>query len=212
MQRRAEQIDETRQRITDAAIRLHTTVGPANTSIASIAAEADVTRLTVYRHFADLDAIFQACRGHWLSQNPPPDPEPLIAIDDLEERARFGLARLYGWFRAHADELYPINRDATSMPLSTQAALQKERESIGDRIVGGAHGIAGAPAGQVAVAHHLSNFLTWRSLAIEQGLADADAVDLAVRWLVAAGQPPERSVRPSGCRGAGRRRGAPRRS
>ena len=67
MQRRAEQIDETRQRITDAAVRLHTTVGPANTSIASIAEEAGSRDSTVYRHFADLDALFQACRGHWLA-------------------------------------------------------------------------------------------------------------------------------------------------
>ena len=40
MNRRAEQVDETRERITEAAVRLHTTVGPANTSIAAVAEEA----------------------------------------------------------------------------------------------------------------------------------------------------------------------------
>ena len=53
MQRRAAQVDETRLKITEAAVRLHTTVGPSQTSIAAVAEEAGVTRLTVYRHFAD---------------------------------------------------------------------------------------------------------------------------------------------------------------
>ena len=80
MNRRAEQVDQTRERITAAAVRLHTTVGPSNTSIAAVAEEAGVTRLTVYRHFADLDALFDACRGHWRAANPAPD--------DLESRRR----------------------------------------------------------------------------------------------------------------------------
>ena len=73
MTRRAALVDETRQRITEATARLHTTVGPANTSVASIAEEAGVTRLTVYRHFPDLEVLFQACRAHWRAENPPPD-------------------------------------------------------------------------------------------------------------------------------------------
>src|SRR5665647_2726981 len=68
MRRRAEQVNQTRERITEAAARLHTTVGPAHSSIAAIAEEAGVTRLTVYRHFADLDALFEACRAHWSAK------------------------------------------------------------------------------------------------------------------------------------------------
>lgn len=47
MARRAELVDQTRERITAAAARLHTSIGPANTSVAGIAEEAGVTRLTV---------------------------------------------------------------------------------------------------------------------------------------------------------------------
>ena len=43
MKRRAEQVDETRLRVTEAAVRLHTTVGPAHSSIAAVAEEAGVT-------------------------------------------------------------------------------------------------------------------------------------------------------------------------
>ncbi|HEU4572144.1 MAG TPA: TetR family transcriptional regulator, partial [Candidatus Limnocylindrales bacterium] len=66
MSRRAERVDETRQRITDAAIRLHTSVGPSGTSIAAVADAAGVTRLTVYRHFPDMAALFAACSAHWF--------------------------------------------------------------------------------------------------------------------------------------------------
>ena len=53
MRKRAEQVDQTHQRIVEAAVHLHGTVGPAATTIAGIAEQAGVTRLTVYRHFPD---------------------------------------------------------------------------------------------------------------------------------------------------------------
>src|SRR5262245_53973304 len=61
MQRRAEQVDQTRQRIIDATVQLHGTIGPAATTIAGIAEAAGVTRLTVYRHFPDEATLFEAC-------------------------------------------------------------------------------------------------------------------------------------------------------
>jgi hypothetical protein len=33
-----------------------------------------VTRLTVYRHFPDDDALFGACSAHWIAQQQLPDP------------------------------------------------------------------------------------------------------------------------------------------
>ncbi|HEX7472558.1 MAG TPA: helix-turn-helix domain-containing protein, partial [Candidatus Limnocylindrales bacterium] len=105
MRRRAELVDETRLRITEAAVRLHTTVGPANTSITGIAEEAGVTRLTVYRHFPDLEELFDACRGHWMSEHQPPDLAAWRAIPGLEDRARQAFADLYGWYGQNADDL-----------------------------------------------------------------------------------------------------------
>src|SRR6185295_8878842 len=90
MRRRAELVDETRERIVEAAVRLHTTVGPAHTSISTVADAAGVTRLTVYRHFPDLEHLFVACTSHWLAAHPPPDPAAWGAIADLTERARRG--------------------------------------------------------------------------------------------------------------------------
>ena len=137
MRRRAEQVEETRRRITEAAVRLHTTVGPTRTSIASVAEEAGVTRLTVYRHFSNLDELFVACRAHWMAQQPPPDPSRWPAIGDLETRVHDALTELYGWYRERGAELYPIYRDATSLPTSTQQARAAENRQLGDALVAG---------------------------------------------------------------------------
>ena len=84
--KRAKQTGETRQRIVEAVVELHRTVGPANTSISAIADLAGVQRLTVYRHFEDDAAIFRACTSHYLALNPPPDPVAWQNIADAAER------------------------------------------------------------------------------------------------------------------------------
>src|SRR5450759_489147 len=192
MRRRAEQVDQTRERITEAAARLHTTVGPAHSSIAAIAEEAGVTRLTVYRHFADLDALFEACRAHWSARNPRPDARAWLAIPDLEERARRAFGELYGWYRDHADELYPIYRDAAAMPLSAQQATEAGNRMLADALVAGHAGADTEPHGNGrllrAVVRHLVDFWTWRSLVMQQGLEDREAVNIAVRLLTAVEQ------------------------
>jgi AcrR family transcriptional regulator len=184
MTKRAERIDETRKRITAAAARLHTSVGPANTSVASIADEAGVTRLTVYRHFADLDVLFEACRAHWRAENPPPDVAVWSGIPDLEVRTRTALTRLYGWYRQHADELFPIYRDIATMPTSSQDRMRDENRRLGDLLVGDAAARWSDARLLTAAARHLLDYRTWRSLAIGQGLSDAEAAEIGVRLVV----------------------------
>ena len=189
MRRRAELVDETRLRITEAAVRLHTTVGPANTSITGIAEEAGVTRLTVYRHFPDLEELFDACRGHWMSEHQPPDLAAWRAIPGLEDRARRAFADLYGWYGQNADDLYPINRDTMTMPAGAQEARRAESAAIAGALVDG-HAPEGPPGHRLrAVAGHLVSYWTWRSLVVEQGMTTDEAVDLAVRILTDAGSP-----------------------
>ena len=79
-------------------MRLHTTVGPAQASISAVADAAGVTRLTVYRHFPDLEHLFVACSSHWFAAHPPPDPATWRDIPDLADRARQAFGQLYGWF------------------------------------------------------------------------------------------------------------------
>ena len=53
LKERARRQAETRQRIVEAAVDLHTSVGPARTTISGIAERAGVERHTVYAHFPD---------------------------------------------------------------------------------------------------------------------------------------------------------------
>ena len=185
MRRRAELVDETRQRITDAAIRLHTTVGPSKTSISTIADEAGVTRLTVYRHFANADELFEACRGHWRVQHPRPDTTAWRAIPHLEDRARRAFTELYGWYRQNGADLYPIFRDAEWMPRSSQETARAEARATVEDLVAD-HDTRARGRLLRAAAGHLTGYWSWRSLAIEQGLNDVEAVDLAVGILMGA--------------------------
>ena len=188
MSRRAELVDHTRQRITEAAMRLHTTVGPSQASIAAIAEEAGVTRLTVYRHFRDQEELFSACMGHWATLHPAPDPAAWVAIPDLETRARQALNELYAWYGEVGDELHPIHRDITAVPLGAREAMRAGPLAMAEVIVG-----KDAPSGARGrrlrgVAGHLVSLGTWRSLVVEQGLTTQEAVGLGVDWLLAVAE------------------------
>lgn len=181
MGRRAEQIDRTRQRIVEAAVRLHTTIGPAHTTISVLAEEAGVTRVTVYDHFGDTDELFAACTAHWMGRHPPPDPEAWRAPRSVEGRARLAISELYAWYGRNGDELFPIDRDTESIPPRARAAREAHERSRIDAVVGG-----GAKALLRAAVAHVVSFRTWHSLVVDQHLREQDAVDLAVRFVRAA--------------------------
>jgi AcrR family transcriptional regulator len=60
LKRRAEKQAETRQRIVEATVDLHSTVGPAATTLSMIAERAGVQRHTLYAHFPDERSLFMA--------------------------------------------------------------------------------------------------------------------------------------------------------
>src|SRR3954468_14202410 len=98
MTRRAELEEETRRRITESAVALHEELGPAQTSISAIAERAGVRRSTVYRHFPDEDALFDACWSPWRAANPPPDPRTWSSTEAPAERMRTALLELYAFY------------------------------------------------------------------------------------------------------------------
>jgi AcrR family transcriptional regulator len=112
LKRRAEQQAATRQRIVDAAIDLHGTVGPANTTISMIAERAGVQRHTFYSHFPDERSMLMACSGCALERDPLPDTAAWRAITDSSERLRVGLEELYDWYERNAALAACVLRDA----------------------------------------------------------------------------------------------------
>ena len=105
LKRRADQQAQTRQRIVDAAIDLHGTVGPARTSLSMVAERAGVQRNTLYAHFPDERSLLLACSGTSLERDPPPDAKEWRSIADRAERLRTGLKAIYGWYGGNAQLL-----------------------------------------------------------------------------------------------------------
>ena len=190
--RRAERERETRRRITEAAVTLHGTVGPARTTIAGIAAEAGVQRATVYRHFPDLDSLFHACSAQWASVNPPPDPRAWRRIREPDVRLRQGLSELYAWYDWAEPMLINVFRDAPSVPAMRQPVEDFEHHAEALR---GAlmfrRPVSGRARARVAAAiGHALAFATWHSLVREQGLRSEETLELMSALVAAAPRRP----------------------
>jgi len=187
MKRRAELEAETRLRITESAMELHGTVGPARTSISAVAERAGVRRSTVYRHFPDEAALFGACSSHWLAQNPPPDVSAWERIADPEERLGTALDQLYAYYRRTGEMFERLLRDAPSVP--TIAAMMvpfaQLLAAVTEILLRGRGARGRARDRQRAAIGHAVAFETWRDLTGTQGLDDEAAADL-MRRLIAA--------------------------
>jgi len=187
--RRAQLEEETRLRITQAAVDLHGSVGPARTTISAVAQRAGVQRATVYRHFPDDDALFGACSSHWMAQHPLPDPGAWAAIDDPDERLQMALGELYRWYDRGEYMLEKTTRDVALVPALRPAmdAFGGWFDAAGDALVSG-RPERGARRRRVraAVGHALA-FETWRSLVREQPLSETEAIELMAAVVRAAG-------------------------
>ena len=187
MQRRADSQEQTRLRITESAVELHRTLGPSRTSISAVAAHAGVRRSTVYRHFPDEAALFDACSAHWATANPPPDLAAWAAISAPDERLQVALDELHAYYRQTERMLDNLLRDEAISPLVKErfAALRGYFAAAQDTLLQG-RGLRGAARRRTKAAiGHAIAFPTWKSLVREQGLSNADAAAL-MRALVAA--------------------------
>jgi AcrR family transcriptional regulator len=190
--RRAEQEARTRLKITEAAVKLHGTIGPARTTISDVAAEAGVQRATVYRHFPDLESLFLSCSAQWASLNPLPDPSAWSQIADPDRRLREALTELYTWYVWAEPMLTNVIRDAPLVPASAQAAqrFQGSFQALHAALMKGRNSTGRARIRTAAAIGHAIDFATWRSLTREQGLQTDEAVGLMAALAAAARTPP----------------------
>lgn len=179
LKERGKRQQETRQKIIEAAIHLHQTRGIAATSMNDIAEQADVGKVTVYRHFPDMAAMVGACSGQYFERNPFPDPELWRAAEDPVERMRHGLNEAYDWYastEAMMSRVYPEARDhpvmapyhahwAHAADVLLEVWPEKGRRKVLLR---------------AAIALAL-DFDTWRTLVKVQGLSNTQATELMAR-------------------------------
>ena len=179
LKERARRQAQTRQRIVEAAVDLHTSVGPARTTISGIAERAGVERHTVYAHFPDDRSLFRACSEHWDARHPTPDIQALAAIEDPVRRLRRTLGAMYTWYESVEADLALFFRDASVVPGNA--------EVLGEMTAGFAmladavsQGWPRRKSVRAAIGHALE-FETWRSLVRRQGLSRTQAVDAMAR-------------------------------
>jgi AcrR family transcriptional regulator len=173
--KRAEREAETRRRIVEATVALHTSVGPARTTISAIADKAGVQRHTVYSHFPEEDTLFAACTMHWALLHPFPPAEPWEAVADPLERLARTLRDVWAWYADVESDLELFLRDAELVP-AVRADMTRYAERltrVADRL---AADLGGSSPVRAAVGHALA-FETWRSLVRREGLTTAGAVD-----------------------------------
>ena len=194
LKKRAEEMAKTHQRITDAAIELHGTVGPARTTLSAVARRAGVERRTLYRHFSTEADLFAACSTHYFTANPWPDLDSWRAIRDPQQRLERALDELYAYYEETEPMFSNVLRDAEVVDFARdavaplQAYLDEAAEIliIGRPVRGRRRQLLGR-----AVRHALA-FSTWHSLKTN-GVGRADAAKL-VTALVEAAATPQRSL------------------
>jgi AcrR family transcriptional regulator len=187
LKRRAERQQETRRRIVAAAVELHTTLGPARTTVQAIAEKADVTRPTVYAHFPDARSLLEACSGHVRATIPPPDPTRWRSISDPGERFETALRELYDYYERLEPLLENVQRDAAVLPLVAEMNAYRVRylEEVRDLLLEGWAPRGRAKASLRRAIGHALEFRTWQSLA-RQGCTTEEAVQLMAAFASAA--------------------------
>jgi AcrR family transcriptional regulator len=180
--KRAESRQETRRRIVEAAVDLHSSLGPARTTVAQIAERAGVQRHTYYAHFPDERSLFLACSGLALERDPLPDAAAWQSLPRGGERLRRGLAELYGWYGRNAEQSACVLRDAQHHALTREIVELRMMPTFAEasRVLG--EGLGPRSLALLGVA---LDFGCWRALAATH---DAEAAsDLMAAAICALG-------------------------
>jgi AcrR family transcriptional regulator len=178
-------VAETRQRIVEAIVALHEEVGPRNTTIKGIAERAGVERLTVYRHFPDDKALYEACASCWLERHPPPDPAKWVERVEAEEVTREAFEAINGYYRKGAPMLKQIYRDVGDIPelAAASSGFQGYLDAIATDLENRwlEEGKSCREEIRSTIVHCL-DFTTWESLE-RCGLSDTGKSELEVCWI-----------------------------
>lgn len=196
LKKRADEMAETRRRITEAAIELHGTVGPARTTLSAVAERAGVQRHTVYRHFPSEEALLEACSAHYLTAHPLPDVEAWRAVGDPTERLARALDELYAYYERTEPMFSNVLRDAelvdalrpTLVPLEDFLLEATEVLAVGRSVRGRRRHVL------VAALRHALDFQSWRSLTAADVIGRSEAIELVGALVEAAAAPRRRAA------------------
>lgn len=168
-------------------MHLHEELGPRATTISAIAERAGVQRLTVYRHFPDETAVFQACTAHWLSLHPPPDPAAWAGLADGMARCRAAVSAFYRYYRRTA-RMWEVSHHDEPHVLALQGPMAEMRTFLAGVAQDLLRTLDPPRARREATAltlRHALAFPTWASLEPDQHDDDA-LVAVVLAWIAGA--------------------------
>jgi AcrR family transcriptional regulator len=182
---RAEQAQETRQAIVEAAAKLHEELGPAQTSIKAIAEQAGVQRLTVYRHFPDESSLFKACSSHWFGLHPPPSVTSLLEAGDPKTQTSKTLRDFYRYYRKTERMWQSLYRDIDEVEAlrGPMSKFESYLDAVRDELLS-AWKVKAKDKKQLSLTlRHCLRYSTWNSLKNDMS-SDKQIIDLVMSWLV----------------------------
>ena len=184
---RAEQQQQTRTQIVEAAMTLHEELGPANTTIKAVAEKAGVQRLTVYRHFPDEFSLFQACTSHWLELHPPPQISDWDQASTPQDRCRAALSAFYLYY-GETEKMWHVSyRDVEKVEALQEPMSRVESylDVVAKELVSALKPDRKNLKPVSATVRHCLRFGTWQSLRAEK-LSEKQMVDLVMQWIGSA--------------------------
>lgn len=173
LQRRAEAVEKTRRRITEAVVHLHREKGVLATTYDEIARRADVAPATVYRHFPSVDDLIPACGARIQEITTPPGPDIFEGSRSPAERLRALVEGLFDYWRRVEPWLSVGRCEAPKVP-SLAAYLGAQEESVRALVASALS--ERADDRSVRLVQAMTDFDVWRALA-RQGL-EREAADL----------------------------------
>jgi len=187
LRKRAADMAKTHERITEAAIDLHGTLGPSRTTLSAVAERAGVERRTLYRHFPNEADLFAACSTHYFAANPWPGLDGWRSVGDPERRLELALDELYGYYERTEPMLGNVLRDADLVDFA-RAAMEPFDAYLDDAaevLIAGRRARGRRRELLRGALRHALAFSTWRSLSAN-GVERGDAVKLAAALVEAA--------------------------
>ena len=188
--KRADDVAATRRRITEAAIELHGTIGPARTTLSAVAERAGVERRTLYRHFPNEADLFAACSNDYFAAHPWPDLDGWRAVAEPDERLHRALDELYAYYERTEPMFGNVLRDAEIVAFARDAIapLHAYLAEAAEVLLTG-RPVRGRRREFVRGAlRHVVAFSTWHSLAAN-GIGRPDAVRLGAALVESAARP-----------------------
>jgi AcrR family transcriptional regulator len=154
------------QRLCDAALRCIERVGLAKTTLEDVAAEADVSRQTIYRYFANRDELLLDALICELERNAGPDPSDDMVLD----------------IRSPEDAVATLVEGAvfTLTSIRENPKLSALLASEGDSVRATLDG-----ASQLLFRHHADNLRPWLELGQQTGFLNPDLdPDEMCEWMM----------------------------